>query len=838
MLDIDRVFAGLTPEQQELLVLRLSKLGKEKRSRLPFEPHGPDETVFPLVFSQEHLWMLDQLEPGNEAYILCGAIRLRGELNVTALAQSFNEIVRRHEILRTTFPAIGAQPVQQVAAELTVPLPVIDVHTDDERLKELIIAEVRRPFDLANGPLVRTTLFRLGPADHVAVLALHHIVYDGWSSGVLIRELATLYDAFATGKPSPLPALPVQYADYAVWQRQWLPGEVLNSQLTYWKKQLGGELPQLPPLAKQPRPPVQTFRGGQQSVVLSDSLTGALKSLSHEENVTLFMTLMSAFTVLLYRTSNQTDLIVATGIANRKWVEIESLIGFFVNTLMLRVDLSGSPTFREVLERVRKVTLDAYAHQDVPLEKLVQELQIKRDPSRHPITQVALTLHNSPVPVLELSGLSMEPLEVDLGTAKFDLELFISEANDRLNCRLEYNADLFDAAGAARILRQFETLLDSIAAQPGARINALELRSEREKMQQKEEEENNRLKLRKAKRRTIVLEPTALVETSYLDNSDTRPLVVQPAVRDVNLAAWCVENRAFIEKELLTHGAILFRGFHIGSASEFERIAMSYAPDLLEYGERSTPRSSVLGKVYTSTEYPADQHITLHNEHSYSNNWPMKLWFYCAQPSESGGETPIADSRLVFRRIPAEIKERFMEKRVMYVRNYGAALDLPWQDVFQTGDPNEVEAYCRGVGIEYEWRGSELSTRQVCQAVAAHPTTGEMVWFNQAHLFHVSSLENSIQESLLAVVKEEGLSRNAYYGDGSRIESSVLDEIRAIYEETAVVFPWQKDDLLMVDNMLVAHGRRPYTGGRKILVAMAEAAGAGVEASAVMTAGG
>jgi hypothetical protein len=782
--------------------------------------------------------MLDQLEPGNEAYILCGAIRLRGELNVTALAQSFNEIVRRHEILRTTFPAIGAQPVQQVAAELTVPLPVIDVHTSDERLKELIVAEVRRPFDLANGPLIRTTLFRLGPEDHIAVLALHHIVYDGWSSGVLIRELATLYDALATGKPSPLPALPVQYADYAVWQRRWLPGEVLNSQLTYWKKQLGGELPQLPPLAKQPRPPVQTFRGGQQSVALSESLTGALKSLSHEENVTLFMTLMSAFKVLLYRTSNQTDLIVATGIANRKWVEIESLIGFFVNTLMLRVDLSGSPTFREVLERVRKVTLEAYAHQDVPLEKLVQELQIKRDPSRHPITQIALTLHNSPVPVLELSGLSMEPLDVDLGTAKFDLELFISEANDCLNCRLEYNADLFDAADAARIFRQFETLLESIAAQPGARISALELRSEREKMQQKEEEENNRLKLRKAKRRTIVLEPAALVETSYLDNSDTRPLVVQPAVRDVNLAAWYVENRAFIEKELLTHGAILFRGFHIGSASEFERIAMSYSPDLLEYGERSTPRSSVLGKVYTSTEYPADQHITLHNEHSYSNNWPMKLWFYCAQPSESGGETPIADSRLVFRRIPAEIKERFMEKRVMYVRNYGAALDLPWQDVFQTGDPNEVEAYCRGVGIEYEWRGSELSTRQVCQAVAAHPRTGEMVWFNQAHLFHVSSLENSIQESLLAVVKEEGLSRNAYYGDGTRIESSVLDEIRAIYEETAVVFPWQKDDLLMVDNMLVAHGRRPYTGKRKILVAMAEAAGAGVEASAVMTAGG
>lgn len=839
MLDIDNVFARLTPEQQELLVLRLSKLGaKRQSSRLPLESHPKDESIFPLVFSQEHLWMLDQLEPGNAAYTLSGAIRLLGDLDVSALAQSFNEIVRRHEILRTTFSTIREQPVQIVAPELTVPLPVIEISTSDENLNKLIAAEVRRPFDLAKGPLIRTTLFRLGPNDHIAVLALHHIVYDGWSSGVLIRELATLYDAFAANKPSPLPALPVQYADYAIWQRRSLQGEVLNSQLAYWKKQLGGELPQPPPLAKKSRPAVQTFRGGQQSVVFSSSLTRALKDLSHQENVTLFMTLMSVFNVLLYRATNQTDLIVATGVANRKWVEIESLIGFFVNTLMLRVDLSGSPTFREVLDRVRKVTLDAYAYQDVPLEKLLEELQIRRDPSRHPITQVALTLHNSPVAPLQLSRLKMEPLEIDLGAAKFDLELFISETNDSLNARLEYNADLFEPLDAARILGQFETLLESVVAQPGARISALELRSEREKMKQQEEDETNRLKLRTARRRTIALEPTALVEMSYLSAGETLPLVVQPAVRGVVLPVWCLENRDLIEQELLKHGAILFRNFQIGSAAEFERIAMAYDPDLLEYGERSTPRSTVSGKVYTSTEYPADQHITLHNEHSYSNNWALKLWFYCAQPPESGGETPIADSRIVFQRIPAAIREQFMQKKVMYVRNYGTALDLPWQDVFQTEDPKEVESYCGRAGIEYEWRGAELKTRQVCQAVATHPRTGEMVWFNQAHLFHVSSLENSVQESLLAVLKEEGLSRNAYYGDGTRIESSVLDEIRAIYEETAVAFPWQQDDVLMVDNMLVAHGRRPYTGARKIMVAMAEAYGAGVEESAVMTAGG
>jgi len=830
MLDIAEVFAGLTPQQQDLLVLRLSKAEKKSASRVSITPHTKEERVFPLLFSQEHLWMLDQLEPGNPAYNLSGAIRLIGVLDVSALMRSFNEIVRRHEILRTTFSMNGEHPVQRVAPELKVPLPIIDLGNSDDvhdesELSTLISAEVRRPFDLALGPLLRTTLLRLSPNEHIVILALHHIVYDGWSSGVLIHELATLYDAFSADKPSPLPALPVQYADFAVWQRRWLQGEVLSSQVAYWKKQLGQEPADLSLQTKRTRPSIQTFSGAHQSIVLSKPLTDALKVLSQHEGVTLFMTLMSAFNVLLYRSTNQVDLIVATGIANRKWVEVESLIGFFVNTLMIRTDLSRSPTFRELLSRVRKVVLEAYAHQDLPVEKLIQELQIKRDPSRHPITQVAFTFQNSPSSALQLSELKMQPLDVSTGTAKFDLELFMGEEEDHLTGRLEYNTDLFDAPDAARILRQFETLLGSIVAQPGGRISTLELRDESERIrqatEQEKEEESNRFKLKNARRRTI--SPTALVQMSYPAPDERLPLVVQPAVKDVNLIVWIGENRSLLEKELLTHGAVLFRNFHIGSAAEFERTAMAFSPHLLEYGERSTPRSTVIGNVYTSTEYPADQHITLHNEHSYSNTWPMKLWFFCSKPAESGGETPIADSRKVFTRIAPEIRERFIQKRVMYVRNYGTSLDLPWQNVFQTDNPSEVESYCRGAGIHFEWLGgTELRTRQVCQAVAVHPRTGETVWFNQAHLFHVSNLESSVQESLLAVFKEEGLSRNAYYGDGTRIERSVLDEIRAAYQASTVTFPWQKDDLLMLDNMLVAHGRRPYTGERKTLVAMAE----------------
>lgn len=278
-----------------------------------------------------------------------------------------------------------------------------------------------------------------------------------------------------------------------------------------------------------------------------------------------------------------------------------------------------------------------------------------------------------------------------------------------------------------------------------------------------------------------------------------------------------------VEANLTRSGAILFRGFPIGSAARFAQFIQMISPGLLDYEFGSTPRSRVLDQIYTSTEYPAHQQIPLHNEQSYAREWPMKIWFYCQKPAEEGGETPIADSREVFKRIDSRIRMKFEEKRVMYVRNYGNGLDVSWQKVFGTNDRSAVEAFCRSRDIAFEWKkDGELRTRQVCQAVAVHPLTGESVWFNQAHLFHLSNLEPHLREALLAAVPEEDLPRNAYYGDGSAIEPSVLGEIRQVYREAAVWFSWQKGDVLLLDNMLVAHGRASFKGARKILVSMAD----------------
>jgi alpha-ketoglutarate-dependent taurine dioxygenase len=291
----------------------------------------------------------------------------------------------------------------------------------------------------------------------------------------------------------------------------------------------------------------------------------------------------------------------------------------------------------------------------------------------------------------------------------------------------------------------------------------------------------------------------------------------------VSLSAWLANHRPRWEELLHRHGALLFRGFGVRTKEELEELAAAASGGLMDYTYRSTPRSSVGGHVYTSTEYPADQSIPMHNEMSYTSSWPLKIWFFCDQPSEAGGETPLADSRRVWERLDPALRERFAAKQVLYVRNYGAGLDLPWENVFQTTDRSEVESFCREAGIELEWKpGNRLRTRQRCQAVASHPVTGERVWFNQAHLFHRSSLAPEVLSSLLETLPEEDLPRDTYYGDGTPIEASALAEIRGVYAEESVAFPWQKGDLLMVDNMLVAHGRRPFSGPRKILVAMAE----------------
>jgi amino acid adenylation domain-containing protein len=438
-------------------------------------------------FAQQRLWFLDRLQPGSPVYNIPIAVRLEGRLDVDALRRALAEVVRRHEILRTTFTVDGGRPQQAIADSLDLALPVEDLSDlpEDQRIEqalERVREEAARPFDLSRGPLVRAGLIRLSDTEHVVQVTMHHIISDGWSLGVLIRELSAHYGSFHSGEPSPLPEIAIQYADFAAWQCEWLQGEALRRQLDYWTAQLAG----LPPLelpTDRPRPAVASGRGGERTTLIPRDLLDAVRALGRREGATLYMTLLAAFQVLLHRYSGQDDFAVGSPIAGRTRPELEDLIGLFINTLVLRADLRGNPGFRDLLRRTRRTAIDAYAHQDLPFERLVTALQPDRESGRSPLFQVLFDLHNAPLPSLRSPDMALTPLVVPSGTAKFELSLLAAESAEGLGVILEYSSDLFDASTIERMLAHFRILLGAVVAQPDQQVGALPMLTEEERRQ-------------------------------------------------------------------------------------------------------------------------------------------------------------------------------------------------------------------------------------------------------------------------------------------------------------------------------------------------------------------
>ena len=433
----------------------------------------------PLSFAQQRLWFLDRLVPDSAFYNVAMALRLSGPLNVVALEQSLNQVLQRHEILRTTIQADGGMPAQFITEPVPVNLaveqfPTIEAGACQEFLQQTIDGESKRPFDLSRGPLIRTRLLRQRADEHLLLITMHHVVSDGWSLGVLVQELSQLYGSFASSRPSPLPELEIQYADYAAWQRAWLQGSVLENQLQFWRQKLAG-LPTLQLHADRPRPPRQTFQGAAESLLLPRSLSDQLQALSRHEGATLFMTLLAAFQLLLSRYTGQDDIVVGSPIAGRRRAQLEKLIGFFVNMLVLRTDVSGDPTFRQLLKRVGGVATAAYEHQDIPFEKLVEELEPERDLSRNPLFQVLFALQNAPLQTLQLAGLTLSWTPAEIQVTRFDLETHVWDTGDGLRVDFVYSISLFEAATIRQLARHYQRLLECIVAHPDEPVSSLPL---------------------------------------------------------------------------------------------------------------------------------------------------------------------------------------------------------------------------------------------------------------------------------------------------------------------------------------------------------------------------
>lgn len=815
----------IEPSEARLQLLSLLDEGRLALDDLPPLPGHP------LSDAQYRMWLADGAGGPSTLFNFPSVMALRGEFGVDVVQRIFQTVVRRHHVLTASFVEHDGEPWQVFHPRLALSVPVIDLSAVGEaeqrdQIQCLIDAEIDHVFDLAQGPLLRVTLVRQTRDRCHLLMNMHHIISDGWSSAILARELIELLRAEVEGGEPDLPPLQLQYSDYVYWQQVSLEDESAGKTLAYWKARLADSETLRLPLDR-PRPERRDPHGATVVRPLPEAIVALLRDACQSTRQTAFSVLLAAFNLLLSRYHGGEDICIGTSVANRPLPELESLIGLFVNQVVLRNRVSPGRGFSELVKQVAETTIDALAHRDVPFDRVVAEFPHMREPGASPLFQTLFLYNNQPRQEMDGAGhLHVESVAVTNKVARFDITLMMAESASGISAEWTYRTDIFDEPTIALMAARYEALLARLLAEPERPVAEIDMYTD-EEHRRRRKEMNERLESRAGRfvagrRRAVNIAEMALIEERPLENRPGYPLLVTPAREGVDLAEWAATDVAGIENRLYRHGSILFRGFEITSPERFERFARSVCPQLVgDYGD--LPKEERGEKVYKSTPYPEEKTILFHNESSHTHRWPMKQFFSCQIVAPHGGETPIVDCREMFKRMPRTLVERFAERGLLYVRNFVEGLDVSWQDFFKTDDREELGRRLDALGIEYEWTGgSNLRTRQRARAVACHPRTGDWVFFNQLQLHHVGYMDAGERDALLELFEERDLPRNVYYGDGQPIEDEVIAEVGRLYDELAIGFPWESGDVLMVDNMLIAHGRAPFKGPRKVIVAMGD----------------
>nr|WP_273423238.1 condensation domain-containing protein [Halomonas sp.] len=828
-------FGDVVDEVERRLATPLASYqGGAQNPLIPISRHAE----LPLAPVQRRLWLVDRLasQAGDReraAYNLPALFSLKGELNIEVLERTVNAIVARHEALRTHYPeSESGDPIAVVEDQRNIELPVLDcsdlAEQEQQRyLQDTFTEYANTPLDLATGPLIKAGLLRFGAQEHALILVIHHIVFDGWSTSVFIREFASLYGELLEGKESGLPEVGIQYVDYAAWHEKALSGEAFEQSATFWRRYLNSA----PPLSSLPadfaRPSQVSHAGSSQRMALSPDLSHALNKLAAQRGTTLFTLLLASFQLLMHRQTGQHDLVVGTDVAGRSHPDVEPLIGFFVNVIPLRSRLADDQVdFGRWLEHVQTSVLDAFDHQDVPFDRIVELSGIGRERDRSPLIQTLFVLQNTPTERFSLPGLEVEVMPQPRQESKFDMAVFVNESDTGLSVEWVYATALYRRETIEQLTGAWQSLLAQIVEAPSTLVEEFRLPlMEKHAMQNKFSKDAKLNKLGSLKSQPGARPSTnsnSPIRTALLDEKRVFPLVIEATDADLDAVAWATSQRDFIEQHLRKHAGILFRNFGLTTPQEFEAFAEAIQPGLYgSYGD--LPKKEGGRNTYRSTPYPERQMILYHNESSHLERWPRKQLFFCEFPSSVGGATPIVDCREMLRQLPADVVEEFERKGLLYVRTFTRNLDVSWRDFFKTDSKEEVETRLEEAGIEWQWLGDdELQTRTRCPAVVTHPGTGDRVFFNQVQLHHVSCLEPDVKEDLLGMVGQERLPRNVYFGDGSVISDEMMKVVGEAYEACAVRFDWRRGDVVMVDNMLAAHARDPYEGPRKIVVAMGD----------------
>ncbi|EJN39590.1 non-ribosomal peptide synthase, partial [Pseudomonas sp. GM84] len=792
-----------------------------------------DKVSAPLSLAQRRLWIAEQFSQGSGAYGMPLALRLVGPLQVECLHQALQALVQRHEVLRSAVECDDeGEPLLLIRSAVSIALPCEDLSrlgAAEQQLHvlEAQLANVRQAIPLDQAPMLRAGLLRLSGEAHVLLLNMHHIISDGWSMALMVNELIASYSAFAQGQAPALAALPLQYSDYALWQAECERAGLLQAPAQWWRTALHGSSGRLALPTDLPRPAQASQAGENLNFDLPQATVEAVRARAAQLGVTPYMLLLAAFQLLMHRASGQHDLLLGADVAGREHPDLEALIGFFVNVLPLRSQLDEQLDFAAWLARTRTTLLDASAQQALPFDLIVEAAATPRHPGMNPLVQVLFVMNDMPLSHSDLADLQVQVLPQAGGYSKFDMALFIDPVAAGWRVTWQYATELFKAERIQALLRGWLDILDQVLGNPHIQLREITMSVHSEIVAApaagsalpRKDKLGSFLKRGAA---APAAKPASVVREQALVPGQAFPLLVEPVDPGISLTDWVVANRAEVERKLVSHGGILFRGFGLQTPQDFEAFAEAVQPGLYgQYGD--LPKKEGGKNTYRSTPYPEQKMILFHNESAHQDRWPRKQLFFCELPSPVGGATPVVDCRLMYQRLPEGLRQRFEDKGLLYVRTFTDKLDVSWQHFFKTESRAEVERRCQASGIQWRWLDNdELQIRTPCPAVIEHPVSGQKSFFNQVQLHHVFCLDADVREDLLALYGLERMPRHVYYGDGSPIEDADMALIGELYEACAVRFDWQAGDVILLDNMLAAHARDPFQGPRKIVVAMGD----------------
>ncbi|GAA0555720.1 hypothetical protein GCM10009415_42140 [Chitinophaga japonensis] len=796
-------------------------------------PAAEAAEYYAVTPAQRQMWTMHHLDGQQLIYNMPAAYRVTGALDTEAMAYAFEALVARHEILRTTFHIVDQKVLQKIHPADAWPqrLEVVDLTAaagKETLAAEMAAADAQVPFNLEAGPLFRAKLLLLGPEEFLLLINIHHIISDGWSHTVMVNDLLHFYRSYWQTGAAALPPLRIQFKDYAAMLNSQMDEGTIREHRDYWISQFSDYNTVL-------QLPVDGERAEQRSMdaekvffTLDRNVQESLLKLGKEHHTTLYAVLLCIYNLLIRHVTGQHDVVTGSPVSGRDYVELENQLGLYLNALPLRLHIRDEETIGALLEHAGKTVLAAQQYKRYPFEQLLQDIRYKRQPGRAPLFDIGFTLQNmdgmengEAVEIIE--QLNITEYNNHFRKVKTDLWLHAWEMEDGIGCSVTYDKQLYRPATIEGLVKDLKAIAVMIAGNHQVSVGWLleQLHHAKKQADMKTQDHTKARNIEKffsARKKEIRLEAATIVTEEQMEGNRPYPLLLKPAMQDVDLVQWMRERNGAVKQQLQQYGALLFRGFKVKTLEDFERCCDALGEQKMYYKDQSSPRKQVQDKLYTSTEHPADQVIHMHNELSYSHTWPQYILFFCMEAAEQGGETPIADARKMLEVLSPETVRKFREKGVRYIRNLKRGMGLSWQDVYQTNDPGAVERHCNDNNIDYTWINADhLSISWERPAIRLHPVTQVPIWFNHGLFFNAFTLPDSI---LQLSRNEYDLPFNTCYGDGSPIEKHVLEELQQAYEKCKQQFAWQPGDILLLDNMLMSHGRNAFSGNRKLYVSM------------------